>query len=388
MSARLLLRALPAPAGCWRRWTGWLLGAGLACALLPTAPAAASPKSATATASAASAPPVDAPAVVKRIRDAAQRRSYTGTFVVNSAGTMSSSRIVHFADGRNQVERIEALDGQMRRIYRHNDAVHVLWPKTREASIEPRDLLAGFPAPSLTDGPLAPDLYDLQSNGPDRVAGLETQVVTLKPRDALRYPQRLWLEPLSGLLLRADTLGPRGEVLESAAFSELQLDAPLQPQALLQEMRRLDGYRIQKPLLQRSDLDREGWQLRNVPAGFQLVRCVRRPLHLPERGAGRSSAPSPSPSPTPTATAVTAGAPPAPSEVGGLLQATYSDGLALVSVFIEPFDAAVHLREGSASWGATQAWTRRLADWWVTVVGDVPLMALQQFSSGLEHRKP
>jgi sigma-E factor negative regulatory protein RseB len=57
-------------------------------------------------------------------------------------------------------------------------------------------------------------------------------------------------------------------------------------------------------------------------------------------------------------------------------------------VFIEPFDATVHQREGSASWGATQAWTRRLSDWWVTVVGDVPLVALQQFSSGLEHRKP
>lgn len=387
MSARLLLRALPAPADGWLRWTGWLVGAGLACALLPAVPAVASHKAVTGAASAASAAPADAPAVVKRIREAAQRRSYTGTFVVNSAGTMSSSRIVHFADGRNQVERIEALDGQMRRIYRHNDAVHVLWPKTREASIEPRDLLAGFPAPSVTDAPLAPDLYDLQANAPDRVAGLETQVVTLKPRDALRYPQRLWLERQSGLLLRADTLGPRGEVLESAAFSELQLDAPLQPQALLQEMRRLDGYRIHKPLLQRSDLDREGWQLRNAPAGFQLVRCVRRPLHTPERAGNRPAAPTSTP--TTAATAMLAAtAPAAPAELGGLLQATYSDGLALVSVFIEPFDATVHQREGSASWGATQAWTRRLSDWWVTVVGDVPLVALQQFSSGLEHRKP
>jgi len=259
----------------------------------------------------------------------------------------------------------------------------VLWPKTREASIEPRDLLGGFPAPSLTDGPLAPDLYDLQAHAPDRVAGLDAQVVTLKPRDALRYPQRLWLERQSGLLLRADTLGARGEVLESSAFSELQLDAPLQPQPLLQEMRRLDGYRIQKSLLQRSDLDREGWQLRNVPTGFLLVRCVRRPLRLPERIAGRASAPS-----SPNAPALIATAPPAAGDLGGLLQATYSDGLALVSVFIEPFDATVHQREGSASWGATQAWTRRLSDWWVTVVGDVPLVALQQFSSGLEHRKP
>lgn len=383
MSVRLPISGPSAPSSDWLRRAARRVGAGVACALLPLV-VAATPKSASPAGPAALPPLADAPAVVRRIREAAQRRSYTGTFVVNSAGMMSSSRITHFADGRNQVERIEALDGQMRRIYRHNDAVHVLWPKTREASIEPRDLLAGFPAPSLTEGPLAPDLYELQTNAPDRVAGLDAQVVTLKPRDLLRYPQRLWLEPQSGLLLRADTLGLRGEVLESAAFSELQLDAPLQPQPLLQEMRRLDGYRIQKSLLQRSDLDREGWQLRNAPAGFQLVRCVRRPLHLPERGTGRSSTPASNPA----ATASAAPPPSGPGDAGGLLQATYSDGLALVSVFIEPFDAAVHQREGSASWGATQAWARRLTDWWVTVVGDVPLVALQQFSSGLEHRKP
>jgi sigma-E factor negative regulatory protein RseB len=382
MLARLPLSALSAPGSDWLRRAARCVGAGLACAVLPLV-VAATPKSTPAPAPAASAPLADAPAVVRRIREAAQRRSYTGTFVVNSAGMMSSSRITHFADGRNQVERIEALDGQMRRIYRHNDAVHVLWPKTREASIEPRDLLAGFPAPSLTDGPLAPELYDLQANAADRVAGLDALVVTLKPRDQLRYPQRLWLERQSGLLLRADTLGARGEVLESAAFSELQLDPPIQAQALLQEMRRLDGYRIQKPLLQRSDLEREGWQLRNAPAGFVLVRCVRRPLHLPERASPRSAPP-----PSGIAALTAPAAPPPPADGGGLLQATYSDGLVLVSVFIEPFDGAVHQREGSASWGATQAWTRRLADWWVTVVGDVPLAALQQFSSGLEHRKP
>ncbi len=325
----------------------------------------------------------DAQAVVRRIQDAAQRRSYSGTFVVNAGGVISSSRVTHFADGRQQIERIEALDGQMRRLYRHNDTVHVFWPKTREASIEQRELLPGFPVANIGDAPGALDAYELQSTTADRAAGHEAQVVTLRPRDTYRYAQRLWLERHSGLLLRADTLGARGEVIESSSFSELQLDAPVQPQALLQEMRRLDGYRIQRSSLPRCELEREGWLLRALPPSFTLVRCVLRPLRPGERAAARSAS---------AAAPAQAGASPAGALASdastGLLQATFSDGLTLVSIFVEPFDASVHHRDAAAAWGATQALSRRLNDWWITAVGDVPLVTLQQFSSGMERRRP
>lgn len=335
-------------------------------------------------------PSGDAATVLRRLREAARRNRYTGTFVVNAAGSMSSSRIAHYADGRHQLERIEALDGQMRRVYRHDDTVHVFWPKTREASIEPREMLGAFPSAGLADvAPLA-EAYEVQWGGLDRIAGHEAQVLTLRPRDALRYPQRLWLERQTGLLLRADTLGGRGEVLESSAFSELQLDAPLQPQTLLQEMRRLEGYRVQRPLMLRADLEREGWQLRQAPAAFVQVRCVRRPLRAPDRpGGSRAALPTVGPlaaaglaASQPSGTAAHADA------ATDLLQVTYSDGLTLVSLFVEPYDAAVHQRDGVASWGATVALTRRLEDWWLTVVGDVPLATLQQFSTAMERKRP
>lgn len=362
-----------------RRWVwrhamvaGVLMGTGLGWAVAGNINAA-KPGAATV--------PDDAQAVVRRIQEAAQRRSYSGTFVVNSGGMISSSRITHYADGRQQIERIETLDGQMRRLYRHNDTVHVFWPKTREASIEQRELLPGFPVAQLGQAPAALEAYELHATASDRAAGYEALVVTLKPRDAYRYAQRLWLERQSGLLLRTDTLGVRGEVIESAAFSELQLDAPIQPQQLLQEMRRLEGYRIQRPVLPRCELEREGWLLRSLPPSFSLVRCVQRPPRAGDRGSAARGASAP--------TAAAASGPTAPTEPGaGLLQATFSDGLTLVSIFIEPFDASIHLRDGAAAWGATQALSRRLTDWWITAVGDVPMLTLQQFSSGMERRRP
>jgi sigma-E factor negative regulatory protein RseB len=72
-----------------------------------------------------------------------------------------------------------------------------------------------------------------------------------------------------------------------------------------------------------------------------------------------------------------------------VLQAVYSDGLANVSLFIEPHVAGVSRRETPATVGSTSALSRRLGDWWVTAVGAVPPATLQQFTGSLERkRKP
>jgi sigma-E factor negative regulatory protein RseB len=274
------------------------------------------------------------------------------------------------------VERIESLDGQMRRVYRLDEAVHVFLPRTREVSVEQQDGLAGFPSLPASPGGAAnaaasvgADLYELSASGDDRVAGHDAHVWTLRPRDGYRYAQRVWLERSSGLLLRSDTLGPRGEIIESAAFSELALDTAPAASVLLQEMRRTDGYRIRKSAHQRTDLEQEGWLLRSLPPGFALLRCVRRPVRpaVTDEAAGAALAPA--------------------AESPAVIQAVFGDGLTTVSLFFEPAGNAAR-REAPLSWGATQALNRRIGPAWVTVVGDVPLATLQFFSNQLERRQP
>lgn len=324
----------------------------------------------------AGSPPQDIVAIVKRIQDAALRRSFVGTYVVSHGGHMTSSRITHFCDGRDQIERIEALDGQMRQVYRHNDTVHVLWPGTRTALIEQRELVGRFPAPLQPGDGAQLDQYELLTGEDERVAGHAAQVVVFRPRDAMRFARRLWLERKSGLLLRSDLLNERGEVLESASFSELQLNVKPSPQTLLQEMNRLDGYKVSKPVYTATTLDNEGWTLHTPVPGFETRQIVRRPMAPwiartagPGASAGGATGDSGSGSTT-------------------LVQAVYSDGLTHVSVFIEPFVAAQHKREVPATIGSTSALSRRNGDWWITAVGAVPVAALQQFVDGLERRKP
>lgn len=317
-------------------------------------------------------PPQDMAAVVRRIQEAALKRSFVGTYVVSHGGHMTSSRITHFCDGRDQIERIEALDGQARQVYRHNDTVHVFWPGTRTALIEQRELVGRFPAPLQPGDTAQLDQYELLIGDEERVAGHAAQIVLFKPRDALRYARRLWLERRTGLLLRSDLLNERGEVLESSSFSELQLNARVSSQALLQDMNRLDGYKVSRPVYVSSTLDGEGWSMRQPVPGFDTRQVVRRPM-----------APW---SPRPTVSGAHTGSGPADNPT--MIQAVYSDGLTHVSVFIEPYTPALHKREAPATVGSTSALSRRQGDWWITAVGAVPVATLQQFIGGLDRLKP
>ncbi len=308
----------------------------------------------------------DVRAWLLRIHEAASQRNFQGTFVVSGGGAVSSARIAHFCEGTNQFERSEALDGQARHVYRHNDVVMTLWPTNKIAMIEHRNLLAQFPALLQAGDDRISDFYDVRPQGADRVAGREANVLLVKSRDAYRYSYKLWADQASGLLLRADVLGERSEVLESSAFSDVTIGIKPHPESVVVPMKKLDGYRVLRPLLTQTRLDAEGWTMRQAVPGFRQVSCVKRPMD----GTVAQSA----------AHNTTGIAAPGPQ----VLQTIFSDGLTYVSLFIEPFDAQRHTRPMLASVGPTQTLMQPQGDWWVTVVGDVPPATLRMFAKGLE----
>ena len=324
--------------------------------------ASALAQSATAGADASSGDSRAVRAWLLRIHEAASHRNFQGTFVVSGGGAVSSSRIAHFCEGTNQFERIESLDGPARHVLRHNDVVHTVWPGSRVVQVEQRDLVMSFPALLQAGDDRIVDFYDVQPQGVDRVAGHEANVLWVKPKDAYRFGYRLWADKASGLLLRADVLGAKSELLETSAFSDVSIGVKAQPETVIAAMKKLDGYRVLRPALTPTRMEAEGWALRETVPGFRQVSCVKRPMD----GSG----------------------PQDKDDVGPqVLQTIFSDGLTYVSVFIEPFDPQRHPRGVLASVGATHTLMQRQGDWWVTVVGDVPPTTLRLFSSGLERRK-
>lgn len=296
-----------------------------------------------------------------RIHDAAAHRNFQGTFVVSGGGAVSSARIAHYCVGPNQYERSESLDGQARLVFRHNDLVQTVWPDARVAMVEQRTSMASFPALLQAGDDRIADHYDVHPEGVERVAGHQANVLLVKPKDGYRYGYRLWADQASGLLLRADVLNERSELLETSAFSDVVIDVKAQPDGVIEPMKRLEGYRVTRPAMTSTRLEVEGWALRQPAPGFRLVSCVKRPME----GLG-------------------------PTEKGPVtrqqvLQVIYADGLTYVSVFIEPFDARRHTSPMLASVGPTHTLTRQHGESWVTLVGDVPAVTLRVFAKGLEH---
>jgi sigma-E factor negative regulatory protein RseB len=312
----------------------------------------------------ASSPARDLRTWLMRIHEAAGRQNFQGTFVVSAGGNVSSARMAHYCEGSHQFERIESLDGKARNVYRHDGAVHTVWPASRVAVVEQRDLLNSFPALLQAGAEGIDDWYDLQMQADERVAGHEANVFVLRAKDAYRYGYRLWSDKASGLLLRSDVLGERGDVLETSAFSDIAIGVRPQPETVLQPMKRLDGYRVFKPVLRPTRLEQEGWSMRQVAPGFRQVRCVNREMDA----SGDSDA---------------SGAP----QQQQVLQAIYADGMTYVSVFIEPFREKRHTQSAMASSGATQTLALRQGDWWITVVGDAPAATLRLFANGLQRTK-
>jgi len=70
-------------------------------------------------------------------------------------------------------------------------------------------------------------------------------------------------------------------------------------------------------------------------------------------------------------------------------QVVYSDGLAAVSVFIEPMPGRSEPpRMGLASLGAIHIYTRQVANHMVTVVGEAPAASVQRIGNAVEYRRP
>jgi sigma-E factor negative regulatory protein RseB len=292
-----------------------------------------------------------------RMQEASRLRSYVGTFVVSSrGGAMSSARIWHVGDAAQQIERVEVLTGTPRSTIRRNEEVVTFLPEHRLVRTERREELGLFTNILKSTDASIPDFYSARKVGADRVAGFDADVVQLAPKDALRFGYKVWSEKRSGLVVKLQTLDPGGNVLEQSAFSELQLDMPIRPGKLAQMMQTPQGWRVERAQAVKTTAASEGWALRTEVAGFKPMSCYKRPA-------------------------------PRPGMPEGAIHWIFSDGLASVSLFLEPYDGERHQQEGVLAAGATQTLTRRIDDWWLTAVGEVPPQTLRAFALSLERRK-
>ncbi len=286
---------------------------------------------------------------LRRIHDATQKLSYKGTFVYQNGGRTETSRITRYVDRSGDIEKLEVMDGVPREIVRTKDTIKCYLPEARLVKVDRRSGERGFPALLPQKVSELARHYDISLGETRRVSGFDCQAVVLKPRDNLRYGYKLYADSASGMLLKAVTFDAAGQDIEQFMFTQLSLGGVSRD--MVKPRHHAGGWRVEDAAASPANLT--GWSLSNELPGFRKIVELRRRLESKSVG-----------------------------------QVVYSDGLAAVSVFIEPMEGRSGSRTGLASMGAIHIFTREVANHMVTVVGEAPAASVQRIADAVEYRRP
>ena len=285
---------------------------------------------------------------LKKIQEATRNLSYSGTFVYQQGKQSETSRITRLASA--DVEKLEVLDGLPRELVRSKDTVRCYLPQAKVVKVEQRTPDRTFPALLPERITALARYYDIALGETRRIAGFECQSVNLTPKDDLRYGYHLYADRASGMLIGAVTVDSTGNQIEQFMFTQLTIRNVTRD--MVRTRHAADNWRVDNA--EASPATLAGWGLTAELPGFRKIMELKRRL-----GVSRP--------------------------VG---QVVYSDGLAAVSVFIEPLDARREaVRTGLASVGAIHIYTREVANHMVTVVGEAPAASVQRIANAVEYRE-
>jgi sigma-E factor negative regulatory protein RseB len=281
-----------------------------------------------------------------KISSAPRHYNFQGTFIYYADDHMESSRIIHKVDESGERERIEVLDGVARIVYRSNDALKCYLPDSKKVHIEERWFRKFFPDlwPQLSVRVY--ENYAYEKGKLERVAGHESQLVKLVPKDNLRYGYKMWVDIDSGLLLKVAVID-KDAVIEQFAFAEVVIGGEIDDSILnADSMGASDDWKTIKLSTYAFGYDEPVWRLGELPAGFKKVAEVKRNL------VGNSRL---------------------------VDHIVLSDELASVSVFIESTDneTVPPLPGFYSSRGAINIYVRELENKKITVIGEVPLNTIK-----------
>jgi sigma-E factor negative regulatory protein RseB len=284
-----------------------------------------------------------------RMSEAVAQLNYQGTFVYDHAGMLETMRIVHQADANGEREHLVSLDGDMREVVRDRDGVICILGDAKPLLLSRVKARTGFPGRPQGDISHLQEHYTF-SHGPlARVAGRPARTLEIRPRDDLRYGYRLWLDQATGLPLRTELVGADGQALERIVFTQIEVLAAADPNVAeaIRARKAWANESVKRAVTRPLDGVRR-WQVTELPQGFRLADY---------RTFGAAGA--------------------------GADHLVFSDGLATVSVYVEPLNAEQPLN-GVRRLGAVSTFALVHEAHQVVVVGDVPMATAHIIGSAVQ----
>ncbi len=284
---------------------------------------------------------------LNRAAAATKQLNYSGIYVYHQGEHVEVQRVLHRVDASGEQEKIEVMDGTPRQFLRINNDVYCHLPDGKHVRLERNALRRFFPAllPAQPVGLLK--YYEAKLGGIERVAGRACQVISLEPRDGYRYAYHLWLDKQTGLPLKSRMINGNGGVVSMFVFSEVQIGKAPAAQIFANDLK--------GKIVQKAAFDKPAEVAWNVepPPGFIRVQEAVRVF---------------------------------PGKKAPVTHLVFSDGLSVLSMFVEPINPQMQRLQGLSAEGVIGVYAREVDGYTVTTLGEVPNMALIETGNSVEKR--
>ena len=291
--------------------------------------------------------------MIQKAAFAARELNYKGTFLYQNGNQSNSVQITHMNNsGREFTRNVILNTDKPREVFSEGSDIVIFHPQKNKIVIEKRRGQNLFPAILPVNLDSLKASYKLRLVGSDNIAGRNAQVVELVPNDAYRYNYKVWLDTEYGLLLKMALLNDKNQTLEQVIFQELNM---LNMHDLNWFQPKIDvskSYVMEDvALLNRVSTN---WIVAELPPGYVKVD------HIERAPKGKRNP---------------------------VNQMIFSDGLASVSLFIEPLSKGVRPKTGHMIVGSTNICAHVIDGYQITVVGEVPASTVQQIAKAVSFKK-
>ncbi|GJM05675.1 MAG: sigma factor AlgU regulatory protein MucB [marine bacterium B5-7] len=279
--------------------------------------------------------------LIDEMSTASRSLNYDGVFVYTLGKQIDTMRIIHKSGDGHSYERLISLTGHAREVIRDKDQVRCYFPENKAVVVEKSRL--GKLISTYLPNPIQSisDFYIFEIAGEDRIAGLDAWIINIRPIDKYRYGYQLWIDKDSRLLLKSELKNQLGVTLEQIMFAQLNVLDDIDD-ALLEPSTAAEGFTWYKNSASESLSTKESekqWKVTWMPAGFSMSEQSKEPMltsHMP---------------------------------VEHLI---YSDGLAMVSIYVEKLNQRPEMIVGASNFGGVNTYAVFAGGYQITAVGEVP----------------
>ena len=291
--------------------------------------------------------------LLNEMSQASKTLNYDGVFMYRLKNQMNTMRIIHKVDENGIKEKLISLSGHAREVIRTDEQVRCFFPEQNAVVVDESRI--GKLISSYLPDPVEKisEFYAFAIAGEGRVAGLDAWIVNIMPKDEYRYGYQLWIGKNSKLLLKSELKNQQGYSLEQVMFAQISIGHEIDEQLLMPTFSSDDvklinniqhGETLSNPIQRK-------WHAAWLPNGFTMSEYAKQAMMTSH------------------------------DPVDHLV---YSDGLAMVSIFIEKLADNPDLENSSTHFGGVHTYAIKQNGYQITVVGEVPKETVKLMANSVQ----